>query len=200
MTPFTTEELLFLSRHNYSEGDVYDGRFKTKINREASAKEARKVLILTNKRCRAQGHRLRTRAGHCAQCNPANIAFTAREDATGYVYIAGSLSGRVIKIGTAKDISQRVRQIRAERYGGFADWEVLISVEVEDAGKVEREAASRILGKKMYSSYFKDGREQMAIEMVCCPFSSAFKALAETIGGIGRASFWLSRYPQYEFD
>jgi hypothetical protein len=124
MTPFTAEELRFLSRHNVSEDDVYDGRSQTKRNRKTRAKEAGKDLILTSVPCRAERHRLRTRAGHCAQCNPATIAFTARENSRGYVYITGSLAGQAIKVGTAGDTTQRERQLRAERYGGFSDWRI----------------------------------------------------------------------------
>src|SRR5450631_2514766 len=132
MSVFTSEERSFLSRHGFSENDVYDGRGEGKRWREYQAKEAGKILILTSARCRAIGHRIRTRAGHCAQCKPANIGFTARETATGYVYIAGTLRGQLIKIGVAGDIAQRERQLKAERYGGFGDWLVLINVRVDD--------------------------------------------------------------------
>jgi hypothetical protein len=146
------------------------------------------------------GHRIRTRAGHCAQCNPTNIAFTARESSLGNVYIAGSLLGRVIKIGTAGDIAQRENQLRAERYGGFSDWSVLIHVEVNEAGRIERESYSRIRGKKVFNGYIKDGREQVAVEILQCGFSAALKALADTIGGINKPRYWLDRNRQYEFD
>lgn len=65
MSLFTGDELRFLSRYNFSEDEVHDGRSQTKIGREMAAKAAGKILVLTNTRCRAMGHRLRTRAGHC---------------------------------------------------------------------------------------------------------------------------------------
>jgi T5orf172 domain len=65
--------------------EVYDGRGEGKRWREYQAREAGKVLILTSVRCKAMGHRIRTRAGNCAQCNPASIGFTERETANGYV-------------------------------------------------------------------------------------------------------------------
>jgi hypothetical protein len=200
MTPFTAGELAFIKKHNFSEEEVHDGRAQGKIGREIYAKKAGKVLVLTNTRCRAMGHRIRTRSGHCAQCNPAKIAFTARELTRANVYIAGSLSGRVIKVGTARDITQREHQSRAERYGGFPDWSVLIHVEVDDAGKVEREVSSRIRGTRIYRGYIKDGREQVATEILQSSFSAAFKALAETIGGIEKPRYWKDRCRRYEFD
>jgi hypothetical protein len=200
MTPFTSEELAFLRRHNFTEGDVHDGRRQGKRLREYYAREAGKVLILTSVRCRAMGHRIRTRAGHCAQCNPASIAFTARENSPGNVYIAGSLSGRLIKIGTTGDIAQRMRQLRAQQYGGFGDWSVLISIRVNDAGQVERGVSSQIRGKRVFNGYIKDGREQVAIELIQCSFSAAFKALSNAVGGIPRSQYWLDQNCEYEFD
>lgn len=120
----SANEISFLSRHGYNAADVYDGRYQSKDRRAAAAKEAGKHLVLAGvigrRDCRTQGHRLRTRSGHCIQCNPINIAFQRREDEPGYVYIAGSLSGRVVKIGTTGNLNQRENQMRAEGYGGIA--------------------------------------------------------------------------------
>lgn len=148
------------------------------------------------------GHRIRTRAGHCAQCNPTNIAFTARETSSGNVYIAGSLSGRVIKIGMTTDIARRQRQLRAQQYGGFSDWRVLFDVHVNDAGAVERAVSSRTIGKRVYGGYFKDGNHQMAIEVIQCSFSAAFKAFAEATGGFSDrvTAYYLKHCQQYEFE
>jgi T5orf172 domain len=157
MSPFTPQELAFLARHNFSEGEVYDGRGQGKRWREYQAKEAGKILMLTSVRCRSMGHRIRTRAGHCAQCNPANIGFTERETANGYVYIAGSVRGRFIKIGSTRDIEQRERQLRTERYGGASDWLVLVHDRVDNMQKVEREISDRIPGKRVFNGYIKDG-------------------------------------------
>jgi T5orf172 domain len=200
MTPFTEDELAFLRRHHFSEDDVHDGRSQGKRGRESSAKTAGKILVLTNTRCRAMGHRIRTRAGHCAQCNTANIAFTARETSPGNVYIAGSLSGRLIKIGTTGDITRRIRQQRTEQYGGFGDWSVLTSIYVNDAGKMEREVSSRIRGGRVFNGYIKDGHEQVAIEIIRCSFSAAFKALSDAVGGILESQYWLDQNREYEFD
>jgi T5orf172 domain len=200
MSLLTASELQFLAQYRFSEDEVYDGRYQSKYTREAGAKAAGQVLVLTSVRCRELGHRIRTRAGHCAQCKPMNIAFTSRERASASVYIAGSLSGRVIKIGVTNDIQRRVRQLCAQGYGGFSDWSVLISVDVNDAGAVEREVSSRIRGKRINNTYFKDGVEQMAIEVIQCSFSAAFEALADSVGGINRPNYWLDRNREYEFE
>lgn len=179
----SADEVNFLSQHGCSEEDVYDGRYQSKERRASAAKEAGKHLVLAGVigrgDCRLQGHRLRTRAGHCIQCKPINIAFQKREDTPGYVYIAGSLSGRVIKIGTTGDLNQRENQMRAEGYGGSKDWIIIFSLYVEKGGEFERAASSRVRGSRVYRTYFKDGIEQGAVELHRCSFSEALRAMTE---------------------
>src|SRR5262245_57142914 len=106
-------ELLFLARYHLSEDDVFDGRGYSQAGARAVAKAAGKILVLGSP-CRAYGHRLRTRPGHCAQCDPKKIAYQQRFVEPGYVYIAGSLDGRMMKIGSCVNVPQRENQIRTE--------------------------------------------------------------------------------------
>src|SRR5208282_2465801 len=62
--PFTDEELAFLRRHRISLDDVHDGRYQSKPVWQDEARENGKTLVLGSP-CRARGHRLRTRTGHC---------------------------------------------------------------------------------------------------------------------------------------
>jgi hypothetical protein len=198
MTPFTNDELTFLARHNFTPEEVHDGRREGKQTRESNAKNADKVLILTSTPCRAMRHRIRTRAGHCAQCNPASIAFTRKETLDGYVYIAGSLNGRLIKIGETIDVEQRARQLKADAYGGFSDWQILITARVKNRGRTEREISLRIPGKRVFNSYIKDGYERTAIEMIQCSFGNALGPFAEVVGLLFEQSY-LDRWTAYEF-
>jgi hypothetical protein len=199
MTPLTDGELYFLSRVGLSPDDVHDGRGQSKKYRERAAKEAGKVLVL-GPECQAAGHRLRTRSGHCAQCDTRKIAFQERYNAGGYVYIAGSLSGRAIKIGTAQDIPQRERQLRAERHAGYDDWYVLFSIWVNEAGRIENAASSRVISPRVFGTYFKDNIGQTATEVFKCSFSAALTAIRDTVGGIERYRTWQSRFVNnYEF-
>jgi hypothetical protein len=197
---FTEEEARFLFHHNIREDQVYDGRRQSKGYREAAAKAEGKDIILTSVRCRARGHRLRTRAGHCIQCKPANIGFIRRETADQYVYIAGSLAGQIIKIGTCGDINQRHRQMRAESYGGENDWVILHLIFTENAGVIERAAAKQVESKKVYREYWKDGISQVATEIFKCNYSEALVALSNASGGIPSLSVKRKKYPQYEFN
>ncbi|MDO8978794.1 MAG: GIY-YIG nuclease family protein [Afipia sp.] len=197
---FRSSEITLLARHGLSEDDVYDGRLETKIGREMSAKEAGKDLILTSARCRTDSsHRIRTRAGHCFQCKPMRIAFQVRHSSPGYVYIAGSKSGRVVKLGTASDLAQRERQLRAERYGGHSDWEIVFSTRSDQAGKLESEASARLSNKRVFSNYIKDGNIQTASEILRCRFSEAKQAIFSASGK--RPIVWQSsRAIKYDFE
>jgi hypothetical protein len=198
--PFTDDELRFLRWHGLDQDDVYDGRYQSKEDRHDAAKREGKYLILTSVRCRAAGHRIRTRAGHCFQCDPLKLVYQVRHSKSGYVYVAGSLSGRVIKIGTARDIPQREGQLRAERYAGFADWIVLYSIHVSEAGRVEHDASARVPSRKVFRTYYKDGFEQTAIEVLKCSFSDAVKAVEESLGPTDNAVPWKARRTySYEF-
>ena len=199
MPNFTDSEVIFLAQHRIRKSDVHDGRSQGKRAREAAAKAASKDLILTSVPCQAAGHRLRTRAGHCVQCKPANIGFIKRETAAQYVYIAGSLAGQLIKIGTCGDIGQRERQMRAESYGGQSDWVILHLVFTENAGAVERSASQQVRGKKVYRQYWKDGISQKATEIFSCSYSDALTALSNASGSKVNLTKKLKQHPQYEF-
>lgn len=198
---FTDNEIAFLRWHGIDPDGVYDGRWQSKDERHDGAKAEGKFLVLSSVPCRAAAHRLRTRAGHCFQCDPLKLVYQVRYSTPGYVYVAGSLNGRVIKIGTARDIPQRERQLRAEGYAGFSDWCVLFSVWANEAGQVETDASSRVPGQRIYRNYWKDGVQQTAIEALRCTFSDAVKAVKGSLGPNDVAEPWKARwtYP-YEFD
>ncbi len=106
-----------------------------------------------------------------------------------------------MKIGTAKDIPQRERQLRADGYAGFSDWVVLYSIYVSEAGRVEHDASARAPGTRVFGSYFKDGVAQTAIEVLKCSFSAAMKAVEDSLDpGDGFAPWKSRRTYQYEFD
>jgi hypothetical protein len=193
------DEVQFLRRHGFTADDVYDGRGESQETRRHAAKAAGKFFIL-GPPCRARGHRLRTRSHHCVQCDPKKIAFQRRYNSPGYVYIAGSQSGRVIKIGTASDITQRENQLRAESHAGLSDWEVLFFIKVSEAGRVEYDASHRVDGKRLLRPYYKDGMKQTAIEVLQCSFSAAWTAIAETVGDLDDYETWeWTRASEYDF-
>ena len=70
----TPDEVLFLAAHGLTSNDVFDARPFTSAQAKEMAKKAGHSVIVGSA-CRAGGHRLRTRANHCVQCHPKELAF-----------------------------------------------------------------------------------------------------------------------------
>lgn len=168
-------EIAFLKEHRIHIADIYDGRKQCTSAWKVSAKEGNYPFILTQRRTCSGNHRLKTRSGHCPQCNSANIAFIRRESATGYVYIASAHRGKIVKIGYAKDINVREATLREQGYGGYHDWKIICFFRTHDAGKMERRVSARFADRRAYGNYFKDGKWQTATEMFRYNQSSALE-------------------------
>lgn len=127
--------------------------------------------------------------------------FRDRHYEGGWVYIAGSLSGRVIKIGTTKSIGRYPRYLQTRKYGSLGDWQLLYHCWVAGgAGRIEHDARARLQNRKTMRGYEKDGRWQKGREIVKCSFTTALEALTDALGGDKKSAEWRSndcRY--YEF-
>jgi len=106
----------------------------------------------------------------------------------GYVYIAGSLSERVMKIGTTVNIDGQEKRLRRDRYGSISDWVLLYYVWVDERGKVEHDALRVLRQYKKPRRYIKNGSPQIAREIVACRFGLARDALVEQLNAEQRAS------------
>jgi hypothetical protein len=189
----TTAELTFLKSQGLSADDVYDGTYQSRATSIAGA-EASGCTLIVRSTCGKGGHRLRTRSGHCAQCNPANLAYQSRHHSIGYVYIAGSRSTRLLKIGTATDIEQRKRNLQNQEYGGIRDWEILFHAKVEHGGKIEGDALRLLRKFKIVRTYEKDGFSQQAEDLLETSFRNAIKAISDAIGESRRENLWMCRH------
>ncbi|UYO55185.1 hypothetical protein KQX61_07220 [Rhodopseudomonas palustris] len=124
-----------------------------------------------------------------------------RHNEPGYVYIAGSLSQRLLKIGTTVNIRSYQKYLNRTGYGGIRDWVLLYHVWVEAGGKIEHDARRPLLRKhQQLRMYDKEGHIQKARELVDCRFSIALDALESLLTATQRASAWRSMYSgEYEF-
>jgi hypothetical protein len=174
--PLTTEELAFLDKHELSADDIIIGS-----------------------RCKKADHRLRTRGGHCAQCNTKMIAYWKRHHSPGYVYIVGSSSARLLKIGVTKNIEQRKLTLAQSTYGGADDWEMLFYTKVKNAGEVEQRAQRSLKDFQIVKTYKKEGSDQKAQELFETSFGKAIKAVSDAIGVADNENAWLSDFWS-EFD
>jgi hypothetical protein len=198
----TEIELRWLGAYSLGPEDVYDARGLPKDFWQRAAKSANKPIVIGSP-CRKYGHRLRTRAGHCFQCDPVKLVFQTRHSADQYVYIAGSRAQKLIKIGTSKDIPARSYKINYEQYGGASDWQILFTIRVREAGLVE-ELAQKRLGRThqtVWGKYFHNNIEQTGVEMVRCKFSQAKAALLAVAEGRVSGDTWQIHFNyRYEFN
>jgi hypothetical protein len=127
-----------------------------------------------------------------------NDVYRERHYESGNVYIAGSLSGRVIKIGTAKSMGGYPRYLQNKKYGSLGDWEILYCVWLrEGAGRIEHDARARLQQHKTMRGYEKDGRWQKGREILKCSFSAALGALTDAIGDNKKSNEWRSHHCRY---
>lgn len=195
----TASELRFLASQNLGPDDVYDARRLPQDYWFRQIKLENKTIALGSK-CRKAGHRLRSRKGHCVQCDTSKLAFAGRFDLEQYIYILGSVSAKLLKIGTCKDLPQRINQICFEQQGGASDWTLLYSVWMPRSGEIEDRTHKRLAQYAYFEDYWKNGNLQTATELFRCPFSLAAKVLEDTIGDPDTyGPFKERRYSAYEF-
>jgi hypothetical protein len=118
----------------------------------------------------------------------------------GYVYIAGSLSHRVLKIGTTVNIRQQERRLRRTAYGSIEDWILLYYVWVSEGGKIEHDTRRILKRYRQLRMYDKEGHRQKGREIVNCRFGIALEALTGLLDEEQRSSAIKSwRTSDYEF-
>lgn len=115
--------------------------------------------------CRAAGHRLRTRAGHCVVCKPVNLLFLLRYHVAMFVYVARSFDLELAKIGVAEDAAARVRSLNDEGYAGGYDWELYGSIHCKNAARVEAVVAVQFRDSQRPIPWVKSGLPATAFEV-----------------------------------
>lgn len=196
----TASELRFLASQNLGPDDVFDARRWPQAIWFRKIEEANKTVALGS-RCKKAGHRLRSRRGHCVQCDTKKLAFAGRFGLEQWVYILGSIDAKLLKIGTCKDLKQRVDKICFERQGGASDWTTLYCIWLPRSGEIEDRAHKRLARYVHYEDYWKDNNLQTARELFRCPFSVAVKALEDVIDDpVQYGPYKERKYAAYEFE
>lgn len=181
MAKITASQKKFLQRLEIPLGRLFDatGMRRGDYSREMSA--LGKLVAIGVRPCAKAGHTLRTSAGHCAECRPANLAFQRRYDAPGEVYVARSKGVRLTKVGSAKSALERMRHLNVYQYGGASDWQIEFYEATSTAGRIEF-AAHQILSKHIASgTYSKGGRDIECQEIFSCSVTVAVKAVREAL-------------------
>ena len=176
----TTSEMAFLASQGLSIADVYDATDEKRTVYRDKARQSDCILVLSTA-CKAKGHRLRSRAGKCVQCNTAMLGFLTRHRKPGFVYIAQSTRGLLFKIGSCENVEAREIHLNRQRYAGCSDWRIIEKQRVEQAGATEFLIHNALSDFRVSSIYDRGDKLQDAREAFCASEAvvrAAFKAHA----------------------
>lgn len=185
MAELTQDQLEFLQAHDIHLKYVFNAKGLSKSEYRVIMKELNKLIAYNVSPCQKEGHTVRTRSGHCCQCSPASIGFQKRNDSAGIVYIAGSLTGELVKIGFSKAVEVRAQSLNYTKYAGFNDWKILFALKSEHAGRIETKSNSLLHAYSFSADYEHDGHWQDSYETYHCAYSKAkeFVEMAYTSEG-----------------
>jgi len=172
----TRDELAFLASQGLTESDVLDGRRMSKEQIRLVAKDRGKAVVL-GATCAKGGHRLRTRSGHCVQCDTKKLGYQTRHRKASDVYIAFSRSAGLTKVGSSTDYNTRINKLNFDGVGGARDWRLLFRIAAEEGGRLEVEAQVLLAGYLAPTTYVKDGRQQDSRECFTCLPARAMEAI-----------------------
>tara|TARA_R110000744_G_scaffold380141_1_gene499927 strand:+ start:1938 stop:2861 length:924 start_codon:yes stop_codon:yes gene_type:complete len=127
----------YLKKQNISLGSVFDAKGLGQKEYKTVMKELGKTVATGVTPCKREKHTMRTRSGHCIECNSASIAFQNRHSMDAYVYVAGSLNLSVIKVGLSSNTEARMLSLNSLNYAGTSDWKCLYWVNTKNAGTAE---------------------------------------------------------------
>lgn len=126
--------------------------------------------------CENEGHTISDSTGHCVECEIKRIATTKRSFSVGCVFIAGSVIGQVIKIGSTRSKEIKAASLNRTKFGNYDDWEILYSCYCPESGKVEDAIMTEL---KRYSSNVHDehhDRLPKTKELFRCGYNKAIEA------------------------
>jgi hypothetical protein len=163
----TESELDFLRSQGLSLLDIFDCRGRSIA---ACKDEAKKIgqRILLHGTCSKGGHRLKTRYGHCVQCDTSKIAFQGRKSASGVVYVMYSHKAKLTKIGYSANIDIREDKVRYDSLAGATDWTLVFYLRSGSAGRLELEVHRSLSEFRVKETYVKDGKNQTTRECYAC--------------------------------
>jgi hypothetical protein len=177
MVTLTDSQARFLRSQQIPESAIFDASGMSRRRYQYEMEIEEKLFAIGVAPCKKGKHTIRTRNGHCIQCNTANIAFVNRHYQDAYVYIAGSRKERVIKIGCSATPWNREALLNQRGYGGISDWCLLFYARFPNAGKIEFFAHHRLSKFASYRTYFRESIQVECREIFSCGYSEARDAL-----------------------
>jgi hypothetical protein len=177
---FTADKLVFLEKHKITLDQVFEGRGLTHSQRRPEMKALEKRYTLISDGCSNAGHRLYDRDNHCIQCRPQNIHHGSLHEKEGDIYIAGSRTLSLLKIGFSKDAAgDRIKRLLREGYGAGDDWVLLYRRRFRRAGDVEARAKTQLKLCKVEVQFTRRGKASKtdADELFACNYACARNAI-----------------------
>ncbi len=183
MANLTREQLQFLSDQNIPLSVMFDAEGLGKEDYARLMKDSDKQFAYGVTVCKRGHETLRSRSGHCIQCDTARIEFLKRNDANRDLFVAGSISKNLIKLGNSADVDKRLESINGECYGGTSDWRLLhIAKSVPRAGGAECRIAEELEKFRVGGIfYFKGPHRQQCYDLFSCAASLAIAAFARVV-------------------
>lgn len=181
----TDAEWSFLEKHQLDASDFFDGRGLSRKEQHDEAKRFNRLYII-GANCKAYNHRLRTRNGHCIQCDTSKIKYIKRFANSGAIYIAKC--GSLYKVGLVENnkndlhfsIKNRKGSLNGEGgYAGSKGWEMVRTFTInEQVGRIEYEIHKELSPYNSASTYIHSGQKQLAEETFECNLDDILFAVA----------------------
>ncbi len=183
MTKLSLDQISFLDAQRIPLSRVFNASGKSRREYQIDMNEFDMVVAYGVTACKKGGHTLRTRAGHCAQCDTAALAFLMRFEDRAEIYVANSASQKLTKIGVAKNHLERLRTLNSHGYGGACDWKIHFFTESKRAGFVEYTAHHSLGQYRVDSTYVRTGKTIACQELFSCRVDLAIDAVRSALDG-----------------
>jgi len=183
----TAEEKAFIKTQGLDFSDFFDARGMGGPKKYHDLAKSKGCRFVISNYCN-EGHRLKTRSGHCIMCDTSDIAFQTRNSNDGTIYVA--YSGALCKVGVIdskykpSNIERREYQINSEGgYGGRTEWKMFKKWPVNhNLGKVEDEAHKLLAKYKVEDKTYKYSNEiRKADELYRCTLQDAVDAVRKAL-------------------
>jgi hypothetical protein len=197
MTEITQGQLSFLKKHSIPLSSVFDAVGLGPKNYRPLMKSLGKTLAIGVTPCKKSKHTMRLRTGTCIQCHTSGLSFLGRYEKPGTVYVAGSLSGEIIKIGLTDDPNERIATLNNTGYGGMTDWTLLYYAEVDNAGMVEFKSQKSLIEFSAPTTFVRQGNVVDCLETFSCGLPEAVSAVRSSAENIQHE--WKLESSSYDF-
>jgi hypothetical protein len=181
MPALTPEQAAFLASKRVPLSKVFDADGMSKTEYQEAMRPLGYWIAFNVTPCREAGHRLRTRAGHCAQCDPAKISFTARHDKAASVYVAHSARRHFTKVGSAEDVTVRIASLNSHRYAQIDDWKLVFHAPCTRSGEIEFQVHAQLAEHYLPRANAQGANSAQSQELFACEPAVAVEAVKKVL-------------------